>query len=124
MFLLTMSSFPSKEQLEKLSNDTKLYQEQMVKTDCDYMLSLMAETFSKALKSKKSELMTHTEIDVNKVSNWSNIRMGACKFGPTNEPIEKVLASSGVELFVTNLSNIKPFMSYDKLRKTFYVHPR
>lgn len=118
-----MASFPSKEQLEKLSIDVKLHQEQIVKSDCDYMWSLMAETFSQALKSTTSPY-EHTDIDKNKINDWSNMKMVDCKFGPTNQPIENVLASSGIELYICKYSNNKPFMTYDKLRKTLTIYPK
>lgn len=119
-----MASFPSKEQLNNLATEVKLHLEQTHKSDCEYMHNLMVETFTNTLKSKKSDYYSHTDIDLDKISNWSNIKMPNCKFGSFTEPIENVLASSGVEFRISNYSSYKPFMTYDKLNKTLTIHPK
>ena len=119
-----MTSFPTKEQLNNLTTEVKLHLAQAHKSDCEYMHSLMVETFTNALKSKSSDNYSHTDINPDKISNWVNMKMPNCKFGPAHEPIENVLAFSGVELRVSNYSSHKPFMTYDKLNKTLTIHPK
>lgn len=119
-----MNTFPSKDQIEKLSSDAKKYQEQTDSADCEYMRELMAETFAHALKSDKSKFFSHTDIDTDKINNWINMRMTNCRFGSANEPVEKILEPLGVKLLVNNYSTSNPFMSYNKLDKTFYIYPR
>jgi hypothetical protein len=54
----------------------------------------MVETFSQPSQSKKSTTSPykHTDIDINKINDWSNMKMTDCKVRPANEPIEKVFS--------------------------------
>ena len=119
-----MNQFPTKEQINKMASESKKYQDKTDKADCEYMWSLMCETFDQAYKSDPAKFYSHTEIDKDKINNWFNIRMTNCKFGVANEPVENILEPLGVKLIVNNYSTTKPFMSYNKLDKTFYIHPR
>ena len=119
-----MNQFPTKEQINKMAIESNKYQDKTNKADCEYMWSLMCETFDKASKSDPGKFYSHTEIDTSKINNWFNTRMLECKFGAANEPVENILEPLGVKLMVSDFSTSKPFMSYHKLDKTFYIHPR
>jgi hypothetical protein len=119
-----MQTFPTKEQLDKLSNDILKNEEQMNKSDCDYMMSLMSKILNESLNSNKLRRSIYEDIDSNKINNWSNMKMSECKFGKNNQSVEKVLESHGVEFDVCTSTTAKPFMEYNKLRKKIIIFPK
>lgn len=119
-----MQPFPTKEQLDKLSNDTLKHEDQMNKSDCDYMLNLISKILNESLNSNNSRRTIFEDIDSDKINNWSNMKMLECKFGKNNQSVEKILESYGVEFDVCKKTMSKPFMEYNKLHKKITIYPK
>jgi hypothetical protein len=115
-----MDRLPSLDEINKLTNDYKLNQEKLNKSDCEYMMNLIVETFDKAKKLKSDEIVS-TNINEKKLYNISNTRMKNCKFGPNNESIDAILKSKGVDLLYTKYYYNIPGITYNKLTKVVVI---
>jgi hypothetical protein len=116
-----MDRLPSLDVINKLSNDCKLNEEKNNKSDCEYMMNLIVETFDKAKKSN-STIIVSTNINESKLYNVLNSKMTNCKFGPNNESINTILKSKDVNIsYIKNYYNDGFCISYDKLSKKLFI---
>ena len=69
-----MDRLPSLDEINKLTNDYKLNQEKLNKSDCEYMMNLIVETFDKAKKLKSDEIVS-TNINEKKLYNILTINI-------------------------------------------------
>ena len=116
-----MDRLPSIDVINKLSNDYKLNQEKNNKSDCEYMMNLIVETFDKA-KESNSNVIVSISINESKLYNVLNSKMSNCKFGPNNESITTILKSRDVNIsYIKNYYNVGSGISYDKSIKKLFI---
>lgn len=117
-------NLPSKEQLDELKNSTKIisenYDNERIKSNCDYIWKGIVETINKAVKDDTPSIFIHTDIDTNKVNRMLSNSVKDCVVGNKNETIENLLQKSGVELSVRGYTPTS-YISYSKIHKIIII---
>lgn len=112
---------PSKDQLNKLSNDTNdkynKIRNQEAQYNCEKLWNIMVETLNNAVKSNDESLFIVTRIDKSIFKPWHSSSVSKCRVGPTRETMEQLLAPSGVRI-IQALYVTPSVITYDKIDKT------